>query len=174
VYHFINNDEKKSRIASNHLVSRQGYRMFRNDRDTKYTAVVAYARLRKEVYEDSNINKLSKQEMIEIIEGSIKFIFNSVIFDPLQPMPHPTEMCGSVFNNNQKFFDFFRIGRPVELFNFFSPISLSGMAKNIKNQIKDINLHNPSNYKNKNELVKNIHFLSLIERVMIDEIIEPY
>jgi len=47
------------------------------------------------------------------------------------------------------------------------------MAKNIKSQIKDLNLDNLSNYESKYELLKNIHFLSLIERVMIDEIIAP-
>ena len=74
---------------------------------------MAFARLSSNCWNNA-ANLLSKPEQTQIITMAIKSILNSVIFDPLLPTPN-LESLGDA-----EFIEKFRIGRGVELFDWFS------------------------------------------------------
>lgn len=63
---------------------------------------------------------LNDQDRIEILEDSVRSVLNSVVFDPTIPVPAEIKDR----NYNDQFMKYLDMGRGVELFDWFSLVSL--------------------------------------------------
>lgn len=141
-YIFDNRKERNDLVPKNSLLESQGFKIYRNLYNGDYEAIMAYSRLNKSCWNDSD-NLLSKQEMSLIIKMTFKAILNSVIFDPLLPTPKLDALSDNQFIRK------FKIGRGIELFDWFSlPMIRKESMTKLRELLQQVDL-NEDNFQQK-------------------------
>lgn len=159
--------EKSEERASNKqskipLTKNQGYKVFKDEGTFEYSAILAYTHLTKAMQHDTSLND---QDRIEILEDSIKAVLNSVIFDPTVPAPSQAKDR----NYNETFLKYIDIGRGVEVFDWFSTVSLKSTSDELSSLLES-SRRSPEHFTEKHSCSTLVSFMSLLERVMIYEL----
>lgn len=85
VYILPKKDEKvTNRVSKIPLVKNVGYKLYKDETNHSYNAVMAYTQLTKAMQVDKLLND---NERIEILEDSVRSVLNTVVFDPAIPVP---------------------------------------------------------------------------------------
>lgn len=110
-------ERSSNRMSKIPLVKNQGYKLFKDECTHEYSAIIAFTQLTKAMQQDVCLND---QDRIEILEDSVRSVLNAVVFDPTLPVPSEIKDR----NYNEQFLKYIDIGRSVELFDWFSVVSL--------------------------------------------------
>lgn len=136
--------------------------MFKDESTFEYSAVLAYTHLTKAMQHDQSLND---QDRLEILEDSVKAVLNSVIFDPTIPAPSQTKDR----NYNEQFLKFIDIGRGVEVFDWFSTVSMKATSDELYSMLESC--RRPEEiYTERYSCNTLVSFMSLLERVLIYEL----
>ena len=136
--------------------------MFKDESTFEYSAVLAYTHLTKAMQHDQSLND---QDRLEILEDSVKAVLNSVIFDPTIPAPSQTKDR----NYNEQFLKFIDIGRGVEVFDWFSTVSMKATSDELYSMLESS--RRPEEiYTERYSCNTLVSFMSLLERVLIYEL----
>lgn len=96
---------------------------------------MAYTRLHPRCWNDPK-NLLSNDELSLLLIMTLKAILNSVIFDPLLPTPKLDSLTDEQFAKK------FKIGRAIELFNWFSlPMIRKDSMTKLKRLLHQVHLN---------------------------------
>lgn len=119
----------------NLIISSQGYKIYRNEYNGDYEAVLAFVNFSKKILNDTN-TKLTIAEKNEILTSTIKTICNTIIYDPLCPIPDLNDIQDVDMIKKMK------LGRPMEMFDWFSvPMIRKGNMKQFKDMLDKININ---------------------------------
>lgn len=110
-------ERSSNRMSKIPLVKNQGYKLFKDECTHEHSAVIAFTQLTKAMQQDVCLND---QDRIEVLEDSVRSVLNAVVFDPTLPVPSEIKDR----NYNEQFLKYIDIGRSVELFDWFSVVSL--------------------------------------------------
>jgi len=155
-------ERASNRVSKIPLTKNQGYKLYKDESTLEYSAIMGYSHLTKAMQHDLSLND---QDRIEILEDSVRAVLNSVIFDPTVPVPVEAKDR----NYNEKFLKYIDIGRGVEIFDWFSVVSLKSTSEDLQDLLEQSRRPagtEPERYAATSQL----SFLSLLERVLIHEL----
>lgn len=99
------------------------------------------------------------------MEDSVKAVLNSVIFDPTVPAPTSTKDR----NYNDRFLKFIDIGRGVEVFDWYSTVSIKATSDELYSLLES-SRRTEDIYTERYSCNTLVSFMSLLERVLIYEL----
>ena len=156
IYYFPNKTEvQQENWPLNPIMEKQGYLLFRNKENFELDAVMAFAQIRLCVLKDERA-QVTYQDASSIVEQSVRVVLNSVVFDPMAPV-YSSRSINFFLQNS--------IGRSFESLDWFSPISIKGIQKELEPLMIYEKLEECTAF----ERQQASPFSSLIERVMLND-----